>query len=397
MHPVYHRDAEEGTWRGIAAIPDSDEFLVVDLEESGYFGSKILKCSSKRIDDCTVWLHYEQLKDNRNIVSPEFEYGGFKPYSITIFNDIVYVADESHDRTMAFSLSAQPLDLQLELAIGDYRMPYQLFVRPGTFAPLSRIESASEITVTAGETLSLPLDLRDSKNGEITSSFPEPSRFTTYATGEVDVGGVTVPVTFPQEVSTNENNEFFATASITSPRKFELHVKEGTSGIQNSFSNSPIIIIITHAATVPHNTVIESVNDGDNRIFTFTTYDEFLNPTNEEQKLRFYIGVDEESEHSTTNTVKIKRTRFFSGEETLFVTFEGVEIKRIDISLVGIDSSIFVSIVFVVVLIIAFLVRRAQVESKKRAKIYVEKEIAELEAELEKEKLLRQVKLRSGF
>ena len=136
----------------------------------------------------------------------------------------------------------------LDIDFGDLDSPIDMAIRPGTFAPLSTITIPDELIALAGESIELQLTLRDVRNSPITSSLPDPNRFTCFAVGEVDVGGQVIEVTFPQEVTRNEADSFFTSATLKTTGTFELHIREGTTGIQTSFQNSPITLTITPAA-----------------------------------------------------------------------------------------------------------------------------------------------------
>ena len=140
-------------------------------------------------------------------------------------------------------------------------------------------EGITTSTFEAGDTRKISLTLRDDSNNTITTDFPDADRLTAYSTGEVSINGVTTSVAFDQTVNTNDNNEFFVNAKVNSVGTFELHVKEGTTGALNSFSNSPITITIYPADTEPSKTNVEEEDDGDDRKFTLETFDVFGNPT----------------------------------------------------------------------------------------------------------------------
>jgi len=151
----------------------------------------------------------------------------------------VYVTDFSYNKIYVTTFEGVRFREALDYRIGGMSMPTQLDIRPGTVAPLSSVTSPPTLSAVAGELIELPLELRDSWNQPITSSFPDPKRFTVFAVGEIDVNGVMREVTFPQSVVVNENDEFFVHTSVTSAGSFKLHVKEGSGGmVENSLSNS---------------------------------------------------------------------------------------------------------------------------------------------------------------
>ena len=82
----------------------------------------------------------------------------FHPYSLTIFEGLLYVPDYSHERINVFTANGRFLQA-LDVRIGHYGD-----------APFSSITSPSTIMATAGETVTLPLDLRDDKNNAIDST-----------------------------------------------------------------------------------------------------------------------------------------------------------------------------------------------------------------------------------
>ena len=148
--------------------------------------------------------------------------------------------------------------------------------------------------------------------------------------------------------------DFFVSASITSACNFTLHVKEGTTGIANSFKNSPITLTIRPAATVARETDVKDDYEGTVRIFTFETLDEYGNPTGEESKLRFYLDDDKDGAQpiEAGNTINIDTARTFSGKGTLHVLFEGEEINNGEIiSYTGLDTTIIVLIIVFVTIV----------------------------------------------
>ena len=102
------------------------------------------------------------------------------------------------------------------------------------------IVSDEIIEAKAGFLSSRPLDLRDVEDQPITSSLPDPSRFTAYATGEIEINSEMREITIPQTVDKNENDQFSVSTAIKSAGTFKLYVLEGTTGIQTSFKNLPL-------------------------------------------------------------------------------------------------------------------------------------------------------------
>jgi len=140
------------------------------------------------------------------------------------------------------------------------------------------------------------------------SDFPDPDRFTVFAIGDVDVNGITIEVTFLQQVTTNNSNEFSVSVEIKSVGTFQLHVKEGTTGLQNSFLNSPIEVTITAAATAAKSTIFEKVEDAEFRIFTLTTFDEYNNPTNNiDDIISYNSDVDETVSIADSKEISVER------------------------------------------------------------------------------------------
>jgi len=233
-----------------AGLPDSDSFLFADFD-----GGRIFKCSAawSTMNDCTVWA---------NELDPVFAtYEDCEFSAISIVHSVVYVADQTGDRIYAFTLKGVYLGI-LDVRIGAYGLATTLAIRPGVFAPLSTIATPPRTTLTAGEQINLSLDLRDGSNAPITSTssspLPQPDRFTSFAVGEIDIGGQQAEVSFDQEVTATTAGEFFANITLNTVGRFELHLKEGTTGIQNSFQNSPLTKTIIATETDPSETNIYS-------------------------------------------------------------------------------------------------------------------------------------------
>jgi len=158
--------------RGIAVIPNSDNYLVVEWSDK-----VIWMCSMSSSTECSVFAE-------EGIVL------AWHSIDLMIADSVVYVLDYSYDKIWAYTLEGE-LIYDLDLAIGDFNMASQLAIRPGIFAPLSKIiiTETSDLTFTAGELMSFSLDLRDDRSNAITASYPDPSRFTVFAEGSVEVNG----------------------------------------------------------------------------------------------------------------------------------------------------------------------------------------------------------------
>jgi len=119
-------------------------------------------------------------------------------------------------------------------------------------------------------------------------------------------------------VVANEDKEFSLIATIPSAGTFTLHVEEGTTGIVNSFQNSPLALTITPAATEPTETTVAYEDDANDRIFTITAFDEYGNPTNEDDEIAYYFDGDDEIT-VYQKSFSIERSRFFEGFDTLHI------------------------------------------------------------------------------
>jgi len=125
-----------------------------------------------------------------------------------IVDSIVYAMDYSFGKIWAFTLHGVFIK-SLDLAIGSYGSPYQLAIRPGTFPPLSLIITEfSDLTYNAGELIKFPLELRDDRNKAISTSYPDPNRFTVFATSSVEVNGEMRELRFPSKWSRTRTKSF---------------------------------------------------------------------------------------------------------------------------------------------------------------------------------------------
>jgi len=127
-----------------------------------------------------------------------------------------------------------------------------------------------------------------------------------------------IDVTFPQTVTSNENNEFFATASITTSGTFQLHLKEGTNGIQNSFLNSPITLTITPAITDPERTtaVVSSTVPEDATKVPISIFprDEFGNPSaHDDDEFSYFWAEDNGGEPNAMLSTVMNITKLTEG------------------------------------------------------------------------------------
>jgi len=350
LEKIVDRENTDANVKIVVTIPESDNYLAVHGDTN-----EIEMCCFND-GECSLWMK-------------GVSYQNFDPYDLMIVDSIVYTMDYSFDKIWASTLRGGFIET-VDIAVGDYNSPTQLAFRPGIFAPLSTIitESSDDLAYNAGEQISFPLELRDDRNNAIITPFPDPNRFTVTAVGEVlQVNGEMREITIPQQVVSNENNDFSVAATIISAGNFTLHVKEGTTGIQNSFANSPITLTITHGATEPTETIVDFEDVNENRIFVFKTIDKYGNPTGEENKLRYYFDDDRDGAQPLEpgNKITITTARDFSSEDTLHVLFEGEEINDgIGIVYYGLSPTIFI-LLLVVVAVASILGHRAWVYQKK--------------------------------
>jgi len=293
---------------------------------------------------------------------------------MSIFENFIYIVDYSNDNIYVFTLDGFLVG-DLDIRTGDLGTANAMAIRPGIFALLSMIDSG-EIETTAGFLSSHPLDLRDVKNQPITASLlPDPDCFTTFATGEIDVNGEMREITISSYVFKTSNDEFRVATTITSMGTFQLHVLEGTSGIQTSFKNSPITITITPTKTEAKETVVDFEDVGDYRIFTLTTHDAYNKPTSHDKDVITYRFIDDDTEKtSASKTIEIKKSFTFSDTETLLIYVNDVEVGREDIKFEGAVNPTYFGVgVAVFITIVSILIRQHLKERSRRKKIYAER------------------------
>jgi len=270
-------------FRGIAILPNKVDFLVV-----GYTSDWIYKCPvNPNVGDCKIWAHS----------NTPFPTEGH-PWSLTliaIHDNIVYIPDYLWYKMYAMTLNGVFLTA-LDIKMGAFDTPSALAIRPGLFAPLSSV-SLPSTSLTAGQAVNLLLDLRDGLNQPITSPYPDPSRISVIAIGEIDVNGEMRTVEFELEVIANEQIDYLAVVNITSAGVFQVHMSENG----NSFKNSPIALTVEPGATASEktfasvpSTILEETTEF---IVSIDPRDNYGNPTNHDGDVFVYFWADEDDKN----------------------------------------------------------------------------------------------------